>query len=212
MSLFATQGGIRILIGGPSPATVSERPARHQISMQPRVTPYLLLFCIVVLFAGCVSKHSVGYVDPAYQGQQFDSFLTYAAFKDMALETKIERAVCNQLWQTGHVCTPMLNAASPTRPQSAANRQRASHQSGADATMVIELAPHADSQGVRQLGRVGTRFRITVFDNQTDAVAARFEILVPSSDHQSPAAIRQTLAKDMVNELRRKRLLGPSIH
>lgn len=177
--------------------------------MQTRAIQYLLLFCIAVLLAGCETTHSVGYVDPAYQGRQFDWFLTYAAFKDMALETHIERAVCNQLWRDGHICTPMLNAASPTRPQSAAERQRATQRSGADATMLIELAPHADSQGVRQLGRAGTRFRITVFDNQSDAVAARFEILVPSSDHKSPVAIRRTLAKDIVNELRRKRLLAP---
>lgn len=177
--------------------------------MQSRETKLLFLFCIAVFLAGCATTHSVGYVDPAYQGRQFDWFLTYAAFKDMALETHVERAVCNQLWRAGHICTPMLNAASPTRPQSAARRQRASQQSGADATIEIELAPNADSKGVRQLGRAGTRFRITVFDNQTDAVAARFEILVPSSEYQSPAAMRKTLAKDVVNELQRKRLLTP---
>ncbi len=158
--------------------------------------------------AGCAATHTVGYVDPVYQGNQYGWFLSYAAFKDTALEAHYERAVCNRLRATGHTCTTMLEVLPPTRPESAQRRHQVSRQSSAGATIEIELAPHAQSSAVRQLGTNAQRFRITVFDNSTEAVAARFAITVPTHTATNARAIRMALASKLVNGLENKGLLA----
>lgn len=176
--------------------------------MKYRFVALIALVFGATLVTGCAATRTVGYVDPAYQGNGYSSFVTYAAFKDMALEARYERALCAALRREASMCSTMLAEAPPTRSQTAERRHRATDRSGADATVHIELAPHADSEAVEKLGRPGTRYQVTVFDNQTDIVVARFEVQTPPGMATSPRSRSATLAAGIVHGLDRKTLLA----
>ncbi|WP_123631827.1 hypothetical protein [Salinisphaera orenii] len=79
-------------------------------------------------------------VDPAHADTRYDGFIVYAAFDDVGLRMRYERALCARLIAAGHACTTMIAAAPPTREQDAASRHAASRNSGAQATLLIEFA------------------------------------------------------------------------
>jgi len=130
----------------------------------------------VVALAGCASSPEIAsYLDPIAADHRYDGFLAYAAFTDLGLEARYENALCERLMSAGHACTTMLAAAPPTRDQDAASRHAATRASGAQATIVIELAS-PDSISRRLLADCAPGFEISVIDNANQQVVARVAI------------------------------------
>lgn len=131
----------------------------------------------LALLAACASgpRPEAGFgidavVDPAHADTRYDGFIVYAAFDDPGLRMRYERALCARLNAAGHACTTMIAAAPPTREQNAASRHAATRNSGAQATLLVELA---DSTGAarRQLAGGRPGYEIRVIDNGAQSVA-----------------------------------------
>ncbi|RJS91188.1 hypothetical protein D3260_16140 [Salinisphaera sp. Q1T1-3] len=161
--------------------------------------------------AGCAGPvDTQTFIDPSVTTNQtkYDGFLAYAAFKDLAVEGRFEKAMCQQLVSTGHACTPMLTAASPTRPQDAASRQRAMAHSGAQAALVIELAdPDTTSRQMLANGCPG--YRVSLVDTRTQRVIARMAIDTAGRSTEALPAKAEAVARATVSALDRKGLLQP---
>ena len=160
-----------------------------------------------LMLGGCAGARVQSVVDPAYGRAEtrYDGFLAYALFKDLALEAEFERALCERLLAAGHACIPMIEAAPPTRAQNGAIRHRASINSGAQASLLIELAD--PDNAVRQTLAPGqAAFEVSVVDNASQQVAAHLTIAL---DHcgKPPAELAQTVADAVVAELKTRKLL-----
>lgn len=159
------------------------------------------------VLVGCAAAPtSYRFVDPAYDGTRYDGFMAYAAFTDRAIEAAFEQALCEQLANTGHACTTMLQEAPPTREQDAASRHRASRKSGAQATIVIELAdPETESRQLIGGGRPA--YEVTVIDNDRQQVAARVFVDSGATDSARVADQANGLARQVVEALDQQSLL-----
>ena len=171
---------------------------------------FVALTCVVLsaaaALAGCASAPSYRFVDPAQQDMRYDGFLAYGAFADVAIEAAFEQALCDRLFAAGHACTSMLAAAPPTRQQDAASRHAASRASGAQATIVIELADmHTTSRRVIGHGRVA--YNVRVIDNAGQQVTAQFAFDSASGARQSVATQADELARRIVSALKKESLL-----
>ena len=123
-----------------------------------------------MLLSACAGSRIEAVVDPAHADTRYDGFIVYAAFDDVGLRMRYERALCARLIAAGHACTTMIAAAPPTREQDAASRHAASRNSGAQATLLIELAEGTgDARRLLAGGRPG--YEIRVIDNSAQTVA-----------------------------------------
>ncbi|WP_293623883.1 hypothetical protein [Salinisphaera sp.] len=156
--------------------------------------------------AGCAGAPGYRFVDPAHQAQRYDGFLAYGAFADLAIEAAFEQALCDRLFAAGHACTPMLAAAPPTREQNAASRHAASRTSGAQATIVIELAD-MDTVSRRVIGQGRAAYNVRVIDNAAQQVSARFVFDSPDGARRSVAKQADALARRIVAALEAESLL-----
>jgi hypothetical protein len=164
--------------------------------------------CVALATAllGCASAPAYRFVDPAHEDSRYDGFLAYAAFADLAIEAAFERALCDRLFQAGHACTPMIKAAPPTREQDAASRHAASRASGAQATIMIELAD-MDTVSRRVIGHARPAYNVRVIDNAGQQVTAQFAFDSASGARQSVATQADELARRIVSALKKESLL-----
>lgn len=150
---------------------------------------------------------SQAFINPASASRTYDGFLAYAAFKDLGVEGRYEQALCKRLEKAGHACVSMLALATPTRHQDGSSRARAATTSGAQASIVIELAdPATDSRRLLADGRPG--YRVSLIDTQSKRVVAVFAI----EQGSHPAGLRQRaarLADAVVTSLAGNDLLPP---
>lgn len=161
----------------------------------------------MVLLAGCAAAPgSYGFVDPAHAEARYDGFIVYAAFADRAIEAAYEKALCQRLYRAGHACTTMLKEAPPTREQDAASRHHASQTSGAQATIVIEIAdPDSVSRQAIADGRLA--YDVSLVDNAGQNVTARFFIEAGDNRRTSVAAQADALADHITAALDDRALL-----
>lgn len=173
-----------------------------------RRTLALAATCVALATAllGCASAPAYRFVDRAHEDSRYDGFLAYAAFADLAIEAAFERALCARLLQAGHACTPMLDAAPPTREQDGASRHAASKASGAQASVVIELAD-TDSASRRAIGHGWPAFNVRVIDNADQAVSAQLAFESTRNARQSVAKQADELARRIVSALEHESLL-----
>jgi hypothetical protein len=161
---------------------------------------------LAVLLAGCAATPAYRFVDPAHDGARYDGFMAYGAFADPTIEAAFEQALCQRLLTAGHACTPMLRAAPPTREQNAASRHTASRTSGAQATILIELAD-MENASRRVIGAGRPAYEISVIDNKEQKVVAK---LFMESRQRSGAAVApqaEALAERIVTALAGESLL-----
>jgi hypothetical protein len=132
--------------------------------------------------------------------------MAYAAFADRAIEAAFEQALCKRLNTASHACTTMLHEAPPTREQDAASRHRASRTSGAQATIVVELA---DPQSVSRRIIAGARpaCEVSLVDNAGQHVAGRLFIEQDNVRNHSVAEQARVLADRITVALDAKSLL-----
>ena len=160
-----------------------------------------------VLLGGCSAAPVYDFVDPAHRDARYDGFLAYAAFEDLALRAAFERALCARLYDAGHACETMLAAAPPTREQDAASRHAASRRSGAQATLLINLADTRSPERAA-LAQARPAYEISVLDNQQQTVVARFAMEASDARHGGSVPDRANrLARRLVAALERESLL-----
>ncbi|GAB3675393.1 hypothetical protein [Salinisphaera aquimarina] len=152
----------------------------------------MIVALAAALLPGCATAPaSYDFVDPAYDEIRYDGFMAYAAFADRAIEAAFEQALCKRLNSAGHACTTMLREAPPTREQDAASRHRASRASGAQATIVIEIAdPQSVSRQIIAGGRPA--YEVSLVDNADQLVTGRFYI--EAGTHRDDSVARQARA------------------
>lgn len=154
-----------------------------------------------MLLAGCAAAPGgYSFVDPAYDDSRYDGFMAYAAFADHGIEAAFEQALCKRLNAAGHACATMLHEAPPTRAQDAASRHNASRTSGAQATIVIEIAdPDSVSRQLIADGRPA--YRVSLVDNDGQNVTAR--VFIEAGDNRNTSVARQarTLADRITTAL-----------
>ncbi|MES1928419.1 hypothetical protein SADO_04150 [Salinisphaera dokdonensis CL-ES53] len=158
------------------------------------------------MLAGCASTPVYDFVDPAHRDARYDGFLAYAAFEDLALRAAFEDAVCTRLFKAGHACETMLSAAPPTREQDAASRHAASRRSGAQATLLINVA---DTQSPERasLAHGQPAYEISLLDNARQEVVARFATESQAKRGMSTRKQADRLARRLVGALERESLL-----
>jgi hypothetical protein len=100
----------------------------------------------------------------------------------------------------------MLEAAPPTREQDAASRHGASRASGAQATIMIELAD-MDTVSRRVIGHARPAYNVRVIDNAGQQVTAQFAFDSASGARQSVATQADELARRIVSALKKESLL-----
>jgi len=167
----------------------------------------LVVLLPVIALAGCAAAPAVdSFVDPAAAGQRYDGFLAYAAFSDLGVEANYEKALCLELRARGHACTTMLSAAPPTREQDAASRHAATRASGAQATIVIELAD-MESLSRRVIANARPAYDVSLVDNEQQQVVARFFLESPSSVRASVRSQSESLAQTIATAMARSSLL-----
>ena len=152
---------------------IPERSRRRPDSR--RAVGLLAAILLLGLAAGCAATDTQSFIAPAAHNPRYDGFLAYGAFRDLGVEGRFEKALCERLAKAGHACVPMLAVATPTRPQDAASRQRAAHTSGAQAIVIIELADtHTTSRQVLTNGAPG--YKVSLVDVSDQKVVAQFAI------------------------------------
>jgi hypothetical protein len=160
---------------------------RRDIPMARGFLRTVVVCLAAVLLAGCAATPVYRFVDPAHDGARYDGFMAYGAFADPTIEAAFEQALCERLLAAGHACTPMLRAAPPTREQDAASRHTASRTSGAQATILIELAD-IENASRRVIGAGRPAYEISVIDNKEQKVVAK---LLMETRRRRGAAVAQ---------------------
>ncbi|MES1949610.1 hypothetical protein S4A8_02085 [Salinisphaera sp. S4-8] len=166
----------------------------------------IVLTLVCLMLAGCASTPAYRFVDPGYDDTRYDGFIAYAAFTDLAIEAAFEQALCKRLLAAGHACTPMLDAAPPTREQDGASRHAASRASGAQASIVIELAD-MDSVSRRVIGQARPAYNVRVVDNADQRVAVQLAIESPAGARAAVSQQADALARQIVAALDQAALL-----
>lgn len=118
---------------------------------------FILAAILIVTIAGCASTKTTSFTDPAFEGEQYNSFVVNIFNADFQSQEMIASKTCEALVTAGAECTSALEVFPPTRSFSNEKKARILEERDIDGYLLIFIGDgSASSQyiGSQQFGTV----------------------------------------------------------